>query len=702
MKREHKIAAGLGPALAILVVIGVVSYRSTARLIETASEVEHTHMILETLQGTLSHIGEAEASVRGYVISGDAWFLEPYEGAVRRVGQDLNQLRGLVVDNPRQQEGLNALEPRVGQKLSRLQRIIELRREQGFDAAANLTREGTGRRMMDDLRRRVTDMESEEQRLLGERNATAHAMARQATFLLVTGSVISFALLFGVVYLLNREIAERQHAEEQSRRSSLYTRGLLEASLDPLVTISKDGRIMDVNQATEAVTGVPRQRLIGSDFSDYFTQPEKARQGYQQVFASGSVRDYPLAIRHTSGGLMDVLYNATVYKNEAGEVEGVFAAARDVTERKRAEQALQAERQRFSDVLDILPAYVALLTPDYHLPFTNRRFRKCFGEPQGQRCFEFLFGRREPCEKCETYQVLKTMAPHDWKWAGPDGRDYEVFDFPFTEADGSTLILEMGVDVTERKRAEDEVRRLNAELEARVAARTAELEATVKELEAFTYSVSHDLRSPLRQISGFAKIVAEDFGPSLPAQAREHLQWVEDGARRMGTLIDDLLNLSRVGRRELQPQLTGLNTLVREAIADLEPETRGRDIEWRLGELPFVECDPALMKQVWANLLSNAVKFTRPRNPAVIEVGAGCEDGYPDVFVRDNGVGFSMKYAGRLFGVFQRLHRVEDFEGTGVGLATVQRIIHKHGGRVWAEAELDKGATFHFTLGGAA
>jgi light-regulated signal transduction histidine kinase (bacteriophytochrome) len=228
--------------------------------------------------------------------------------------------------------------------------------------------------------------------------------------------------------------------------------------------------------------------------------------------------------------------------------------------------------------------------------------------------------------------------------------------------------------------------------------RRSDLAAANQELEAFTYSVSHDLRAPLRHIDGFSKLLLEEHGPELSDQARHYLTRVREGTRRMGQLVDELLNLARVGRKELSGQLTGLNSLVEEVRGQLEPELAGRKIEWRIGELPFVECDPALMRQVFANLLSNAVKFTRPRECAVIEVGALEGHNPAVIFVRDNGAGFSMKYADKLFGIFQRLHRAEDFEGTGVGLATVQRIIHKHGGRVWAEAKLNKGATFYFTL----
>jgi light-regulated signal transduction histidine kinase (bacteriophytochrome) len=258
------------------------------------------------------------------------------------------------------------------------------------------------------------------------------------------------------------------------------------------------------------------------------------------------------------------------------------------------------------------------------------------------------------------------------------------------------LTLELEERVAQRT---EEIRKLNEELESRVKKRTGELQAANEELEAFSYSVSHDLRAPLRHLDGFSKLLVEEHGAELSPDAQEYVATIRDSVLQMGMLIDDLLNLARLGRKQLSTQVTGLNSLAEEVMADLKRANPDRLIEWKVETLPLVECDPGLMKQVFVNLLSNAVKFTRPRKPAVIEVGAVGQDEHGIVFVRDNGVGFSMKYANKLFGVFQRLHRAEDFEGTGVGLATVQRIIHKHGGRVWAEAELDKGATFYFTLG---
>ncbi len=260
---------------------------------------------------------------------------------------------------------------------------------------------------------------------------------------------------------------------------------------------------------------------------------------------------------------------------------------------------------------------------------------------------------------------------------------------------------QLELEVVERKRAEEVIRRLNSDLEGRVAKRTAELVTINEELESFTYSVSHDLRAPLRHVDGYAQILEEEYGPQMPPDAQKLTKKIRKGSQNMGRLVDDLLNLSHVGKTELTLQRVALNPLVDEALAEIKLESANRQIEWEIGQLPSVECDPGLIKLVFANLLANAVKYSRPREQAQIEVGETKRNGENAIYVRDNGVGFNMKYSNKLFGVFQRLHRAEEFEGTGVGLATVARIIRKHGGRIWAEAEVNKGATFFFTLGSA-
>jgi len=380
------------------------------------------------------------------------------------------------------------------------------------------------------------------------------------------------------IHLLNR----RAQAEEELRAAGAYARSLIEASLDPLVTISPAGKITDVNRATEQVTGVSRDQLIGDDFSNYFTEPQKAREGYQTALADGLVRDFPLTIQHISGKTTDVLYNAVVYKNQAGELQGVFAAARDITQSKQAEE---------------------------------------------------------------------------------------------------------------------EIHQLNQELEQRVLDRTAQLEAANKELEAFAYSVSHDLRSPLRHIDGFLELLQQRLAPTLDEQSRRYMQTIANAAKRMELLIDDLLSFSRMGRHDLAQQTVDLNSLVHDVIQELEPETHGRDVQWRIAELPVVTGDRAMLRVVLVNLISNALKFTRSQPHPDIEIGYEAASATELVcFIRDNGVGFDMSYADKLFGVFQRLHRAEEFEGTGIGLANVRRIIGRHGGRTWAQGAVDQGATFYFSL----
>jgi light-regulated signal transduction histidine kinase (bacteriophytochrome) len=231
-----------------------------------------------------------------------------------------------------------------------------------------------------------------------------------------------------------------------------------------------------------------------------------------------------------------------------------------------------------------------------------------------------------------------------------------------------------------------------------LAERTIELTASNAELESFSYSVAHDLRAPLRQIAGFSKILVEECGPEISGDSRRYLQRIQDGAQHMGKLVDDLLLLAKVSRQTLSRRPTPLNELIGSVLENLQPECAGREISWEIDPLWTAHCDPALVAQVFVNLLSNAIKFTRIRAQAVIHIGQSGLNGQRAIFVRDNGAGFDMAYADKLFGVFQRLHKVTEFEGTGIGLANVQRIVHKHGGRIWAEAELDKGATFFLTL----
>jgi len=384
----------------------------------------------------------------------------------------------------------------------------------------------------------------------------------------------------------------------------------------------------------------------------------------------------------------------------------------EIGERKAAEEALRESQNRVTGVIASAMDAILSVDEEQKIVLFNGAAERIFGSPAaeaiGQSIERFIPQRFRARHSDHIRRFGKTgvtgraMGTLGELWAlRSDGEEFPVeASISQVEVGGRKLFTVILRDVTQNRAAEREIRRLNDELEQRVIERTAQLEAANKELESFSYSVSHDLRAPLRHISGFARILTEEFGPSLPEEAQRHLARIEQGTNRMGRLVDELLSLTRTGRQSLAIQVTELSTVVHDVIAMLEPESEGRTVEWKIGDLPLVECDPTLIRQVFQNLISNGLKYSRPRAQAVIEIGQTERAGETVIFVRDNGVGFSMKYADKLFGVFQRLHGNEEFEGNGVGLATVHRIVEKHGGRVWAEAELDRGACFYFTLNG--
>jgi PAS domain S-box-containing protein len=383
----------------------------------------------------------------------------------------------------------------------------------------------------------------------------------------------------------------------------------------------------------------------------------------------------------------------------------VTVAYERMEERRRADDELGEGKAVFEAMFESAPDAIAAVNERGRIVMVNAQTQNLFGYTRDE-----LVGQLVEIRVPERFRVTHPSRRQQYSSSPlrrPMGEGLELFgrrkdtsEFPVDimlsrlKTKRGKLILSVVRDATVRKQNEERIQQLNRSLERHVE----ELQTANQELETFSYSVSHDLRAPLRQIDGFARILRERMGTRSDPDSSHYLKRIQDAATRMGHLIAGLLDLARLGRQGLRVQVTDLNLLAREVIEELKLEVPNRQIEWILDPLPVINCDSVLVKAVFFNLLSNAVKFTRLRECAIIRVGQRLEDGEAVIFVGDNGVGFDMKCADKLFGIFQRLHRSEDFAGTGIGLATVQRIIKKHGGRIWAEAELNSYATFHFTF----
>lgn len=545
---------------------------------------------------------------------------------------------------------------------------------------------------------------------------------------------ISYVEPFRTIRLYGIDISLRKRSEAAVRQAYEEWERTFEAVPDLIAILDTSHHLVRVNRAMATALGAEPHELAGKPCYELMHNSTCPPEVCPHSLLLQDGQGHTAELREFG---RDFLVTATPLLDKQGEIMGSVHVARDITERKQAEEALgrlneeleqrvqertqelreavaqlreegiqrqeaeegvRSERQRFYQVLDRIPAIVMLVSPDCKFSYVNQEFIRRYGEPGARHGYEFFFGLHAPCEGCKTLGVFQAQTPVSWEWQGPDDKYYHVYDYPFVDVDGSHLVLQMKVDITARKQAEEEVRKLNQELEERVQERTVQLLAANKEMEAFAYSVSHDLKAPIRAIDGFSRILMLEHAAQLDGEGLRLLEVVRRNTAFMAHLIDDLLALSRLGRQEVRKTRIDLTPEVARLVKELRAAGPQRALELKIKKLPPAFGDLSLLTQVLANLLANAFKFTQHTEKAVIEVGGERLAGETIYYVKDNGIGFDMRYRDKLFGVFQRLHPIGEFEGTGVGLAIVQRILQRHEGRVWAEGKVDEGATFFFAL----
>ena len=513
---------------------------------------------------------------------------------------------------------------------------------------------------------------------------------------------------------VTRDITGRRRAEEELRRSESFKAFILETALDAIILIDQEGKIQEWNPAAQKIFGYTREQALGNSPDDLIV-PRRIWEIYHDGLTNylmtgvGSLIGRPIELTLKRADGREFAAELSISRNIMEDPPRCTAIVRDITERKLAESSLRESEERYRMLVENVKDYaIYMLNPEGRVTIWNVGAERIMGyaaaEIIGQPYSMFFTPevrkRKEP-EHLLKRAELEGRADYDGQRVRKDGRLIWIQGIITALRDDNGKLrgfAKVAHDITRQKEADDKIHQLNEDLEQRVADRTAQLEAANKELEAFSYTISHDLRAPLLRISGFAEILQGEARGQLDATSLKHLQTIVDGTHQMSGLIDALLDFSRMGRVEMQQEKVPVSRLIEEARKQLSRELEGREIEWKIGELPEARGDPIMLRQVFVNLISNAVKYTRSRKPAKIEIGSKAGPDETVYFIRDNGVGFDMKYAGKLFGVFQRLHPTREFEGTGIGLANVQRILHGHGGRIWAESAPDKGATFYFTF----
>jgi PAS domain S-box-containing protein len=711
---EIKILTGFLFAMSLLLFGGGYTYRTSVEFANSVEWVAHSQQVRTTLADVYGSLAGADLAQRGYLLTTDQAQWDEYLRLVEVVKRHLADLGRLVADNPAQRDNLRTLRFDVDSRLNEMQSGVVALHSFGVPAARAVLRLGRLTRNSYDVRAAVDRMDGLEVQLLdGRSQATANIRQTTLISLLITLAVAS-ALFIALFRAIHHEMAARRDAEHALRASEQYNRSIVDSSPDCLAVLTPDARVSQMTPQGMKLLGVDDFASVAdSDWFELWSGEDRAAaQSALAAARDGSAGRFQ-GLSPTRDGTpkwWDVI--VMPIRDADGGIERLLAVSRDITEVKRAETELKAANRFLDSLIDNLPVMIFVKDArSLRYVRQNRATLNLLGltneDVVGKLDRDFLPADQADFILSKDREVLAAgrlvdipEQPVHTQLLGV--RILHTMKMPILNERGEPeFLLGISEDITDRKLAEHAIRELNAEL----LHKASQLESTNKELESFSYSVSHDLRAPLRAIDGFALMIEEDHTDKLDAEGRRFLSVIRENSRRMGELIDDLLSFSRLGRQPLANHEVNVDSLVREVVAEaLDAEALGaRDkaapaARIEVEALPPTRGDRGLLRQVWTNLIANALKYSSKAARPLIQVSGrhvGAETHYS---VRDNGVGFNMQYAQKLFGVFQRLHRADEFGGTGVGLAIVHRVVTRHGGRVWAEGEVDRGAVFSFAL----
>jgi PAS domain S-box-containing protein len=502
------------------------------------------------------------------------------------------------------------------------------------------------------------------------------------------------------------DITDRKKTEEALRESEeRFSKSFKTSPISFMIANMEDGRIIEINDAFTSISGFSREEAIGNTTLNMkiWVHEEDRKRMIVSLRNGKAILHKETMLRSKEGKVAIVLLSAQIIK--LANRNCIISSIEDITKRKEVEDELRIQSEIMSHMAE---AVYLVRMEDGIIVYTNSKFEELFGYGPGDMTGKHVSIVNAPTEKSPEQTAIEIMSQLDKKgfWTGEVlniKKDGTVFWSHanvaiFNHSKYGKVLVSVQEDITDRKNAEFQIKKLNEELEVRVIQRTELPEAANKELEAFSYSVSHDLRAPLRSVHGFTKILLEDYEASLDEEGKRICGIISTSATQMGELIDDLLSFSRIGRSSMNPSEIDMKKMAKVVFEGMTSPAERKRIKLKIGKLSGAFGDVTLFGQVWTNLISNAIKYTSKNDVSEINIGSKVDGKLITYFIKDNGVGFDMQYGHKLFGVFQRLHSEAEFEGNGVGLAIVQRIILKHGGKVWAEGEVGKGATFYFSL----